>query len=66
MDDIGFNWVRPRSNLRLLGHQPSEWPTDIVSLQYLTIILILIVLFYVCKNFKLSTTKYMRGKEYTI
>jgi hypothetical protein len=64
MEDIGFNWGRPHSNLRLKA--PSEWPADIVSLQHLSVIITLCIMFYVCKNFKLSTTKYMRGKEYSI
>ncbi len=64
MEDIGVNWEQPRSNLRL--KVPSDWPVDNLSLQYITMFLVLAVLFYGCKNFKLSTTKYARGKEYTI
>ena len=56
MDDFGFN-VKPREI-----HRP-EWLSNETFLKGFIMCSILIALFLFCKNFKLSTTRYMRGKK---
>jgi hypothetical protein len=56
MDDFGFS-VEPR---RI--HRP-EWLSNETTLKGIIIFTVLITLFFFCKNFKLSTTKYVRGKK---
>jgi hypothetical protein len=58
MEDIGIN-LPP-----LLRGTPSgiHWQMNDSSLQYLAIFLMLGIMLYWCKNVKISTTKYMRGR----
>jgi hypothetical protein len=56
MEDLGFNWKSREV-------QRPEWLTDIATLKYLFIAGTLIMIFFFCKNFKISSTKYVRGKK---
>jgi hypothetical protein len=56
MDDFGFN-VQPRKI-----HRP-EWLSNETALKGVIIFSVIIMLFFSCKNFKLNTTRYMRGKK---
>jgi hypothetical protein len=56
MDAFGFNWQRKEV------YQP-EWVNDSVFLRGVLILSVLLLLFYACKNFKMTHTKYIRGRS---
>jgi hypothetical protein len=56
MEDFGFNWQRKEV------YQP-EWINDRVFLRGVLILSVLLLLFYACKNFKMTHTKYIRGRS---
>lgn len=56
MEDFGFNWERNQMN------RP-EWVTDVTFLRGALILSVLLLLFYACKNFKMTHTKYIRGRS---
>jgi hypothetical protein len=56
MEDFGFNWQRKEV------YQP-EWVNDSVFLRGVLILSVLLLLFYACKNFKMTHTKYIRGRS---
>jgi hypothetical protein len=56
MESFGFNWQRKQV------YQP-EWINDMVFLRGALILSVLLFLFYVCKNFKITHTKYIRGRS---
>jgi hypothetical protein len=58
MEDIGFNWQR---------HQVKrpEW-LDEAFLRITLILSILTLLFYTCKNIRITNTKYIRGRHISL
>jgi hypothetical protein len=63
MEDIGINWAPP---LRGAPMAPPRWQMSDTVMQYVAIFLVLGIVFCWCKNFKLSATKYMRGRDISI
>lgn len=56
MEAFGFNWERTQAN------RP-EWVNDSVFLRGGIILSVLMLLFFACKNFKMTHTKYIRGRS---
>ena len=51
MDIIGSNQYRP------------DWFNEVTFLKATAMLSLIILLFYACKNFKITHTKYIRGKH---
>lgn len=56
MEDLGFNWERHPM-------QQHKWVNDVAVLKWAVIFSSLMLIFYGCKNFKISNTKYIRGRQ---
>ena len=62
MEDIGINWSPPLRGAPRI----SQWQMDNSTMQHISIFVMLGILFYWCINVKISTTKYMRGRDISI